>query len=163
MLGYVNGTIPIHKPSHIDYANWRTANMLVRSILVTNMAKEVVVQMSHLRNAAEIWNEAQHLFSGQTMTDFTLTITSLVTMKFVDGKDPTIHIGKMKGYTHDLMLMNRDPEDSLFACFLCIFIPPTWNYVFAGLPQLYTSAEVECRIKDEHGIKTNQESVAMAY
>lgn len=42
-------------------------------------------------------------------------------------------------------------------------MPPTWNYVFAGLPQAYTSAEVKRRIKDEHGIKTNQESVAMAY
>ena len=58
MLRYVNGTIPVHKPSHEDYANWRAANVLVRSILVTNMAEEVAVQMSHLRNAAEIWNEA---------------------------------------------------------------------------------------------------------
>ena len=163
MLGYVNGTIPVHKPSHKDYANWRAANALVRSILVTNMAEEVAVQMSHLRNAAEIWNEARRLFSGQTMTDFTLTITSLVTSKFVDGEDPAAHIAKMKGYRRDLMLMNRDLDDSLFACFLRISMPPNWNYVFAGLPQFYTSAEVERRIKDEHGIKTNQESVAMAY
>jgi hypothetical protein len=42
-------------------------------------------------------------------------------------------------------------------------MPPTWNYVFAGLPQIYKSAEVEHRVKDEHGIKTNQESVAMAF
>jgi gag-polypeptide of LTR copia-type len=163
MLGYVNGTIPVHKTSHVDYANWRTANALVRSILVTNMAEEVAVQMSHLQNAAEIWSEARHLFSGQTMTDFTLTITSLVTTKFIDGEDPATHIAKMKGYRRDLMLMNRDLDDSLFACFLRISMPPTWNYVFAGLPQLYTSAEVERRVKDEHGIKTNQESVAMAY
>ena len=80
MAWYVNGMIPIHKPLHIDYANWWPANMLIRSILVMNMAKEVVVQMSHLQNAAKIWNEARHLFSGKTMTDFTLTITSLVTM-----------------------------------------------------------------------------------
>jgi hypothetical protein len=163
MLGYINGTVPAHKPSHADYANWRAANALVRSILMTNMAEEVAVQMSHLRNAAEIWNEARRLFSGQTMTDFTLTITSLVTTKFIDGEDPATHIVKMKGYRRDLMLMNRDLDDSLFACFLRISMPPTWNYVFAGLPQLYTSAEVERRIKDEYGIKTNQESVAMAY
>ena len=84
-------------------------------------------------------------------------------MKFVDREDPTIHITKMKGYRHDLMLMNHNLEDGLFTCFLCISMPPTWNYVFAGLPQLYTSAEVECQIKDGHSIKTNQESVAMAY
>ena len=48
MLGYINGMIPIHKPSHMDYANWQTANTLIRSILVMNMAKEVAVQMSHL-------------------------------------------------------------------------------------------------------------------
>jgi hypothetical protein len=42
-------------------------------------------------------------------------------------------------------------------------MPLTWNYVFAGLPQEYTSTEVECQIKDKHSIKTNQESVTMAY
>jgi hypothetical protein len=163
MLKYINGTIPVHKSSHMDYANWRAANTLVRSILMTNMAEEVAVQMSHLRNAAKIWNKARRLFSGQTMTDFTLTITSLVTTKFVDGEDPATHIVKMMGYRCNLMLMNHDLDDSLFACFLRISMPPTWNYVFTGLPQLYTSAEVEHQIKDGHSIKTNQESVAIAY
>src|SRR6202790_3374231 len=69
----------------------------------------------------------------------------------------------MKGFHCDLMLMDRDLENGLFACFLRISMPPSWNYVFAGLPQMYTSAEVECRIKDEHGIKANQESVVMAF
>jgi hypothetical protein len=58
MLKYINRTIPIHKPSHVDYANWQAANALIRSILMTNMAEEVAVQMSHLRNAAEIWSDA---------------------------------------------------------------------------------------------------------
>jgi len=84
-------------------------------------------------------------------------------MKFVDGEDPATHIAKMKGYRHDLMLMNCDLDDSLFTCFLRILMPLTWNYIFARLPQLYTSAKVEHQINDEHGIKTNQESVAMAY
>jgi hypothetical protein len=107
------------------------------------MVEEVAVQMSHLQSAHEIWSEARRLFSGQTMTDFTLTITSLVTMKYVDGEDVAAHIAKMKSFCQDLMLMNRDLEDGLFACFLRISMPPSWNYVFAGLPQMYTSAEVE--------------------
>lgn len=119
--------------------------------------------MSHLNVTSEIWYEARQLFSGQTMTDFTLTITSLVTTKYVDGEDIAAHIAKMEGFCRNLMLMSRDIDDSLFACFIRISMPPTWNYVFAGLPQSYTSAEVERRIKDEYGIKTNQESVAMAY
>lgn len=97
------------------------------------------------------------------MTDFTLTITSLVTTKYIDGKDPSTHIAKMKGFRRDLMLMQQSVNDELFTCFLRISMPPTWNYVFAGLPQKYSSAEVERRIKDEHGIKSNQQSVAMAY
>ena len=119
--------------------------------------------MSHLRSTHEIWGEARCLFSGQTMMDFTLTITSLVTTKYVDGEDVAVHIAKMKGFHRDLMLMNRDLEDGLFACFLRISMPPTWNYVFAGLPQMYTSTEVERRVKDEFGIKANHESVAMAF
>jgi hypothetical protein len=96
------------------------------------------------------------------MMDYILTITSLVTMKFMDGEDPAAHIVNMKGFCRDLMLMNQDLNDSLFMCFLRISMPPTWNYVFTGLPQAYTSAEVERQIEDKHGIKTNQESVMMA-
>jgi hypothetical protein len=120
-----------------------------------NMTEEVAIQMSHLRVASEIWDEAKHLFSRQTMTDFTLTITSLITIKYVDGEDISAHIAKMRSYHHDLTLMSCDIDDGLFACFLRISMPPTWNYVFAGLPQSYMSAEVEQQIKDEHGIKAN--------
>lgn len=57
--------------------------------------------------------------------------------------------------------MNRDVDDGLFACLLLISMPPSWNYVFSGLPDAYSSIEVKRHIKDEHGIKTNQESSAM--
>ena len=101
------------------------------------------MQVSHLKIAKDIWDEAKCLFSGQILMDFTLTITALVTTKYVDGKDITAHLVKMKGLHHDLTLMGRDIDDGLFACFLRISMPPTWNYVFAGLPNNYTSAEVE--------------------
>ena len=39
-------------------------------------------------------------------------------------------------------------------------MPVTWNYIFAGLPAIYTSAEVEQQIKDESSIWKNQESAA---
>ena len=132
LVEYVNGKIRTHKSSQTNYPNWRAANALVRSILITNMAEEVAIQMSHLRSAHEIWSEARRLFSGQTMTDFTLTITSLVTTKYVDGEDVAAHIAKMKGFRRDLMLMDRDLEDGLFACFLRISMPPSWNYVLGG-------------------------------
>ena len=121
------------------------------------------MQISHIKLASEIWSEARRLFSGQTITDFTLTITSLVTMKYVDSEDIPVHLAKIKGYRRDLTLMGRDIDDGLFACFMRISMPPTWNYIFASLPNDYTSAKVERQIKDEYSIKTNQESVAMAY
>jgi hypothetical protein len=163
LLSYVNGEIPTRKIGNDLYPAWRAANALIRSILVTNMTEEVAIQMSHLQIVSEIWDEAKHLFSRQTMTDFTLTITSLVTMKYVDGEDISAHIAKMRSYRCDLTLMSCDIDNGLFACFLHISMPLTWNYVFASLPQSYTSAEVEQQIKDEHGIKANQESVTVAY
>ena len=163
LASYINGDITPRQSHDTDYQFWRAANALVRSILVTNMSEEIVVQVSHLKIAKDIWDEAKRLFSGQTLTDFTLTITALVTTKYVDGEDVTTHLAKMKGLRRDLTLMGRDVDDGLFACFLRISMPPTWNYVFAGLPNNYTSAEVEQRVKDEYGIKTNQETVAMAY
>ena len=143
LLGYVNGKIAPCKPHHLEYPNWRAANALVRSILVTNMSEDIVVQISHIKLALEIWSEARCLFSGQTITDFTLRITSLVTMKYVDGEDIPAHLAKIKGYHRDLTLMGRDIDDGFFACFMRISMPPTWNYVFAGLPNDYTSAKVE--------------------
>src|ERR1700683_1018567 len=77
----------------------------------------------------------------------------------VDRED----IAKMKAFHCDLTLMNCDLDNSLFGCFLCISMPPSWNYVFTGLPQMYSSAEVKHRIKDKYGIKSNQESVTMAF
>ena len=102
------------------------------------------MQMSHLKLTSEIWDEVKHLFSGQTMTDFTLTITSFITLKYVDGKDPTTTpIAKMHGLHHDLRLMNQDIDDGLFVCFLWISMPPSWNYIFTGLPQAYSFSKVK--------------------
>ena len=155
LAGYVSGEIKPRQTQDTDYQFWRVVNALIRSILVMNMSKEIVVQVSHLKVAKDIWDEAKRLFSGQTLTDFTLTITALVTTKYVDSEDVTAHLAKMKGLHRDLTLMGHDIDDSLFTCFLRISMPPTWNYVFAGLPNNYTSAEVERRVKDEYGIKKN--------
>ena len=143
LASYINGDITLRQSHDTDYQFWRAANALVHSILVTNMSEEIVVQVSHLKIAKDIWDEAKRLFLGQTLTDFTLTITALVTTKYVDGEDVTTHLAKMKGLRRDLTLMGRDIDNGLFACFLRISMPPTWNYVFAGLPNNYTSAEVE--------------------
>ena len=69
----------------------------------------------------------------------------------------------MKGFRRNLTLMGKDLDDGLFGCFLRISMPPTWNYVFASLPNDYTSAKVERQIKDKYGIKVNQETLATAY
>ena len=143
LLGYVNGEIAPCKPHNLNYPNWRAANALVHSILVTNMSEDIVVQILHIKLALEIWSEARCLFSGQAITNFTLSITSLVTTKYVDGEDIPAHLAKMKVYCRDLTLMGRDINDGLFACFMRISMPPTWNYVFAGLPNNYTSAKVK--------------------
>jgi len=113
--------------------------------------------------AKEIWKEARHLFSGQTLTDWMLTISSMVTTKFIDGEDISMHIAKMKSYHRDLIMMNRNIDDDLFACFVRISMPASWNYVFARLPDKYTSSEVERCIKDEYGVRNNQMSTAAAY
>ena len=161
--GYINGNIMPHTLLQSDYSYWWAANALIQSILVTNMSEEIVVQVSHLKNMVDIWKEAKCLFAGRTVTDFTLTITSLVTTKYVDGKDIPAHIAKMKGFWCDLTLMGKDLDNGLFGCFLRISMPPTWNYIFAGLPNDYMSAKVKQWIKDEYGIKVNQETLAMAY
>ncbi|KAF5377001.1 hypothetical protein D9615_007326 [Tricholomella constricta] len=143
LFDYCQGLVP--KPDdmteRIAAQRWKRANAQVRAILTTNMTEEVVNQLGHHREAAVIWLEAQRLFAGRTLTDWTLTITSLVTTKYVDGDDLPAHIARMKGYRRDLIMMQRDIDDDLYACFLRISMPSSWNYVFAGLPAKYTSSE----------------------
>ena len=141
--GYITREIIPHKLFNFDYSNWQAANTLVWLILVTNMMEEIVVQVLHLKMATNIWNGAKYLFSGQTIMDFMLTITLLITMKYVDGKYIPTHLAKMRGFQHKLTLMGKDLNDELFGCFLRISMPSTWNYIFASLPNNYMSAKVE--------------------
>ena len=142
---------------------WYKADAAIQLILTSNMMEEVVAQLGHIDRASDMWSEAQRLFAGHTLTDWTLLVTTLVTTKYADSEDLTAHIAKMKSYRRDLILMKRDIADDLFACFLRISMPSTWNYVFAGLPSRYTPNKVERRIKDEYGIRTNQAGGASSY
>ena len=90
-----------------------------------------------------MWEEAKRLYSGTTAMDWTLTVTTIITTHYTDGEDVSAHITKMKGYRRNLILMQQDLADELFACFLCISMPSTWNYVFAALPDHYNMTEVE--------------------
>ncbi|KIJ61053.1 hypothetical protein HYDPIDRAFT_31762 [Hydnomerulius pinastri MD-312] len=122
------------------------------------MSEEVMTQLAHYETAWQIWDEARRLYAGTTVTDWTLTIASLVNTKLKDGEDVAAHIAKMKGYQRDIILMNRDIDDELFACFLRLSMPPSWNIAFAALPDRYASSEVERRICEEYGIRLSQTS-----
>ncbi|GBE87258.1 Retrovirus-related Pol polyprotein from transposon TNT 1-94 [Sparassis crispa] len=165
LFEYATGEVPEPDPD-VDEARarrWKHANACVRLILASNMTEEVVSQISHLTVAAQVWQEVRRLFAGETLTDWTLLITSLITMKYADGEDLTLHIAKMKAYRRDLILMSRNIPDDLYACFIRISMPQSWNYVFSGLSQYYTSSEIERRLKEEYAIRQNQQSTARAY
>ena len=122
---------------------WWKANLFVCLVLTAAMMEEKQHEIGHLPMAAEIWMEAHRLYMGSMVTDWTLTIMALVTSHYNDGEDATAHITKMKTYHHDLLFMQHDIDDELFACFLHISMPLSWNYVFAALLEHYTSAKVE--------------------
>ncbi|GBE88154.1 hypothetical protein SCP_1203840 [Sparassis crispa] len=42
-------------------------------------------------------------------------------------------------------------------------MPQSWNYVFSGLSQYYTSSEIKCHLKEEYAIRQNQQSTVRAY
>ena len=151
-------TIPKGNTSYTKHhpVRWQKANLFVCSVLTAAMSEEIQSQIGDLPTAAGMWAEARRLYASTTATDWTLTITSLVTTRYTDGDDVAAHISKMKGYRRDLVLMQRDIDNELFACFLRISMPPTWDVVFATLPDHYTSSEVERRIRGEHTVHTSQ-------
>ena len=142
---------------------WGKVNHFVTSVLSATMSEEVQNQIRHLYRASDIWMEARRLYVNTTATDWTLTITALVTTHYTDGEDINAHITKMQGHHRDLVMMQCDIDDELFACYLRISMPSTWNYVFAALPDHYTSAEVEWRIRDEYGICSSQSATSSAF
>ena len=155
---YLNPTFlpsPITQ-NRVEYIRWNWANDFVCSVLTSRMASEAQTQLGHLTSAAKMWTKARHLYVDTTATDWILTITALVTTRHTDGEDATEHIAKMKALCRDLILMNHDIPDKLFACFLCISMPPSWNHVFSALPEHYTSIKIERRIRDEYGIHASQ-------
>lgn len=141
-----------HIPTSLMYKTrhhhvcWSKANHFICSVLTVCMTEEVQNQLRHLPTASEIWSESQHLYVNTTATDWTLTIAFIVMTHYTDGEDIAAHITKMKGYHRDLVLMQHNIDDELFVCFLWISMPTSWNYVFAALPDQYSSAEVEQHI-----------------
>jgi hypothetical protein len=68
-----------------------------------NMTEEAICQLRHFPEALIIWKEVRCLFAGQTLTDWTLIITGMVTTRYNDRDDLPAHIAWMKAYHHDLI------------------------------------------------------------
>ena len=113
-----------HAPASLTYdtrhhhVHWSKVNDFICSVLTACMSEEVQNQLRHLPTTLEIWVEAQRLYANTTTMDWTLTITLMVTTHHTDSKDIATHIAKMKTYRRDLILMQHDINDELFACFL---------------------------------------------
>src|SRR5207244_377663 len=111
-----------------------------------------------------LWLDVKRLFAGQTMADYTLTMAALINTKYGGGDEDVLeHLKAMKRHRRNLILMGRDLDDTVFACFLRLSMPQDWNYVFAGLTDPYMSREVKTRIKGEHGNRTAQSAQATAF
>jgi hypothetical protein len=49
------------------------------------MTEEAICQLGHFPKASMIWKEVRHLFAGQTLMDWTLIITGMVTTRYNNG------------------------------------------------------------------------------
>src|SRR5436190_7648381 len=137
---YCNGDLP--EPSDPgQQIYWKQADMVVQSALLTNMEPDVINQLDTALTSAQFWTETKNLYAGQSIADYTLTMSNLINTKYSDDQDVLEHITKLKRYHRDLILMNRDVPDDVFACFFRISMPPEWNYVFAGLIDPYKSKD----------------------
>ena len=162
LFGYCEGNIAQPKDAG-EMLLWRQADLTVQTVLLTNMEPGLVSQLDAETTAAEAWRDIKRLFAGQTTADYTLTMANLITTKYDGEGDVIEHLMKMKGYRRDLILMNRDVPDEIFACFLRLSMPQEWNYVFAGLVDPYTPKDVESRIRAENSNRSAQSATATAF
>ncbi len=123
IFGYCDGSIAL--PTDVgEQIYWRQADMAVQGVLLTNMEDDIITQLDMGIPSKELWIEIKHLFAGQTMADYTLTISNLINTKYGGGDEDVIeHITKMKRFHQDLILMGRDIDDQIFACFLRLSMP----------------------------------------
>ncbi|KAJ3490873.1 hypothetical protein NLI96_g1117 [Meripilus lineatus] len=160
LFEYCLGTVPKPLPSSPTFQLWNRANNIVRTILITNMSSELIIQVGHLPDASSIWYETRRICAGQSAMDFTLTISQLMTMTYLPEDDVGKHIAKMRQLNHALTLMGRHIPDDIFAVFLRLSMPTSWRYIFGGLPETYTSAEIERRIRDEYAYQLIEQTRA---
>ena len=78
--------------------HWGKANHFVAYVLSATMSEEVQNQIGHLYRASDIWMEVRRLYANTTATDWTLTITALVTTHYTNSEDVNTHITKMQGH-----------------------------------------------------------------
>ena len=48
---------------------WGKVNLFVCTVLTSTMTEEIVVEIGHIQQASEMWEEAKQLYSGTTATD----------------------------------------------------------------------------------------------
>lgn len=164
LFGYCTGEITRpNAPTSTAYRLWKRADGIVRSILTSNMSDELIMQVGQYQSAHEIWTEARRICVGQSIMDFTLTMYKLMHTAYSNSEDVATHIAKMREFKRNLTLIGRPIPDDIFAAFLRLSMPSEWNFVFAGLPDAYTSIEVERRIREEYAQRQAQASTSTAY
>ncbi|OSX59045.1 hypothetical protein POSPLADRAFT_1049185 [Postia placenta MAD-698-R-SB12] len=150
-----------HKLSPSNYLTWIT--MIESTLKTVNLFGYCTGKVKDPdpadTTAAARWKRMKILVHAILMTNMMEDIIN----QFDDGEDLIAHIAKMKEYHRNLILMSRNIDDELFACFLRISMPALWNYVFAALPDRYTLEEIERHMKDELGVRTNQQTNATVY
>jgi hypothetical protein len=94
LYDYCTGNVLKPNPNERAWFNkWQCANALVRLILMTNMTEEAVCQLRHFPEASMIWRKAKHLFAGQTLMDWTLITTGMVTTRYNDRDNLPAYMG----------------------------------------------------------------------
>jgi hypothetical protein len=93
-----------------EYEDWEASDQHVLSYLLSSLSKEILIQVSFAKTAAEAWNEIQGIFASQTRAR---TINVRLALGNTRKGESSIseYIGKMKALGEQMAAAGRPLEE----------------------------------------------------
>lgn len=109
------------------YEDWVAADQQVLSFLLASVSKEVLIQISSKKTAAEAWRAIETMFSSQTRARAVNTRLALSTTR-KESSSVAEYVGKMKSLGDEMAAAGRPLEDDELV-----------EYILTGLDEDYDS------------------------
>lgn len=124
---------------------WDRRDNYLQSMITIKLSDDVLTSLMVYDppTSAELWKRLRTISRLKSGYSYLQAVANLTSTKYVDGDDVRDHILKMEFFRNQIICFDdRKIPDELFACFLRLSMPQSWNTAFLALPDSHTSIDV---------------------